>query len=142
MNIKLTIARVGAGLLGVIALISGGKAIWNGASSYLDDAAALGDPQLLVLLDNDFRFFAAVWLLIGVALLVGAILIHRKPDLVQVGLEAVFIGGIARVFAFSEYGYTAEVLPPIIIELVLPPVLLVLMKLGQKEHRQAQEVAA
>ncbi len=98
-NIKQTIVRIGAGIFGVIALASGGKMIWDGASEKLGETVTgLGDPQVLAVLDNDFRFLAGVWMIIGLGLLVGSVLIEKKPDLIQIGLEAIFLGGSGASF--------------------------------------------
>ena len=112
MDIKLTIVRIGSGLLGLIGLISGGRAIWNGIEGHLGEAAASIDPMVLNLMDNEFRFFAGIWFLVGFALIVGAIAIHKKPDLIQVGLEAVFVGGIARAVGIGQYGGVRETIAP------------------------------
>lgn len=138
MNIKLLIVRIGAGLLGLIGLISGGRAIWNGIEGHLGDAAATIDPAILNLMDNEFRFFAGIWFLVGFALIVGAILIHKKPDLIQIGLEAVFVGGIARAIGIAQYGGVRETIAPTLIELVVPLVLLVLFKIATKQNASAE----
>ena len=132
MDIKLLIVRIGSGLLGLIALISGGKAIWGGIDAHLGEVAATLDPNVLNFMDNEYRFFAGVWLLIGFALIIGSLLIHKKPDLIQVGLEAVFVGGIARVIGAMEYGLLRETTIAIAIEIIAPIVLLVLFKIATK----------
>ena len=55
-DLKLTIVRIGSGLLGVIALISGGKAILQGLAGKLGEQAANLDTAVLASADNDFRF--------------------------------------------------------------------------------------
>ena len=48
MNTQLLIVRIGSGLLGLIALISGGKAIWGGINAHLGEVAAqLDRPDLI-----------------------------------------------------------------------------------------------
>ena len=129
MNSSLWIVRIGAGILGLIGIISGGRAVYQGAAGFLGEGQAiLLDPNVLALMDNEFRFFAGVWMLVGLALIVGAIFIEKKPDLIQIGLEAVFVGGLARLFAFSEYGPLPEVFGVIGVELVVPVALLILLK--------------
>ena len=128
-NIKLTIVRIGSALLGLIGLATGALGVYQGASGKLGAAAAaLGDPAVLAALDNDFRFLAGIWFIVGLGLLVGAIFIHRKPDLVQIGLEAVFVGGLARAFAFTEYGPLPEFYAPVAVEIIVPVILFVMLR--------------
>ena len=113
-------------------------------SSMEDFLTRFGDTAIDVLIhnagvlpafDNDFRFLAAIWLIIGLGLIVGTIFIHTKPDLIQIGLEAVFVGGLARAYSSMQFDTFSQFAAPIGIELVVPPILLVLLKLGQKEQR-------
>jgi hypothetical protein len=64
---------------------------------------------------------------LAIALIIGAVIIDRKPDLIQVGLEAVFLGGLARLFSFTEFGFMSEFVPAIAIELGAPLILFVLL---------------
>ncbi len=128
---RLLIVRIGSGLLGVIGLVTGALAVY-GAAAKLGDAAAGLDAVVLASLDNDFRFYAACWFLIGLALVLGAIMIEKKPDLIQIGLEAVILGGAARLFAFTEFGPLPEFYPAIIIEIVGGIALFVMFKMHTK----------
>lgn len=135
-NTKLIIVQIGSALLGLIVLIIGGQAVYQGAAGKLEEAAAaLGDVGVLAGLDNDLRFFAAVSMIIGLGLIFGAIFIHTKPEIVQMGLGAIFVGGIARAFAMIEYGMLPQFYAPIAVELIIPPVLLLLLKLRQREQK-------
>ena len=128
-----TAFRIGTGALGLIGIISGGKAVWQGASGFLGEAlAGVTDPGALMVLDNEFRFFAGIWFLVGLSMLLGAIFIHKRPRHLQIGLEAILVGGLARAFAFAEYGFQAQFMPAILIEIIVPAVLLVLMVRWQK----------
>ena len=75
---RLLIVRIGSGLLGVIGLVTGALAVYGGAAAKLGDAAAGLDAVVLASLDNDFRFYAACWFLIGLALVLGAIMIKKS----------------------------------------------------------------
>lgn len=133
-NIKLTIARCGSAVFGIIALGTGAKMLFEGASGKLGAGATLlADPGILPAFDNDFRFLAAVWLIVGLALVVGAILVRKKPDLIQIGLEAIFVGGLARAISSYQFDTFPQFAGPIVIELIPPVVLLILLKLGLKE---------
>ncbi len=133
-NIKLNIVRVGSTIFGLIALGTGAKMMYEGASGKLGDGAALlAEAGILPAFDNDFRFLAAVWLIVGLGLLIGTIFIRKKPDLIQIGLEAVFVGGLARAFSSYQFDTFQQFAAPILIELILPVVLLILLKLGLKE---------
>ncbi len=138
MNIKLTVLRIGSGLFGLIALITGAKMIYQGASGKLGEAAvAVANAGVLPAFDNDFRFLAAIWLIVGLGLLVGTIFIHTKLDLVQLGLEAIFLGGIVRLLAFAEFGPLPQFYVPIAVELVFPIILLVILILHKKSLKAA-----
>lgn len=138
MDIKLTIARAGGGIFGVIALITGARMVWGGASAKLGEATALiADNPGLAALDNDFRFAAAIWFLMGIALIAGAIVPHRKPDLLQMGLEAVIIGGFARWFAFTEYGVLPQFYPAIAIEIIGGGIVFALFMMWRKGQAKA-----
>ena len=140
-DMQLTIVRIGAGLLGLIGLITGAKAIWGGASSILGDAATSLPAAALSTVDNELRFFAACWLIIGLALLVGAILPHKKPDLLQIGLEGVILGGLARLIAFTEFGPLPEFYPVIFIEVVIGGVLFVMFMIWRKSQPSGTSAA-
>ncbi|MCP4386369.1 MAG: DUF4345 domain-containing protein [Hyphomicrobiales bacterium] len=131
-EIKLTIVRIGATILGATGLLGGSVAVYQGARSKLGNATtALGDPAVLAALDKDFRFLAGIWTIVGVSLLVGVILIRKKPELVQIGLLAVLLGGLAQLFAVIDYGLQPQFAAPIAIEIAAPIILLVLLKLSQ-----------
>ncbi len=133
-NIKLNIVRVGSTIFGVIALGTGAKMLYEGASGKLGEGAPLlAEFGILPAFDNDFRFLAAVWLIIGLGLIVGTIFIRKKPDLIQIGLEAIFVGGLARAFSSYQFDTFAQFAAPILIELIPPVILLILLKLGLKE---------
>ena len=134
-DLKLTIVRVGSGLLGIVALISGGKAIIQGLAGKLGEQAANLDTAILASADNEFRFFAATWFLVGIALLIGAIKIHAKPDLVQIGLEAVILGGLVRLFAFKDYGVVDSAVPAIAIEIIAGGILFALFIMWRRSSK-------
>lgn len=137
-NFKLTFVHIGDALSGLIALFSGGKAKYEGAAAKIGAAAlqGLGDTDVLTELDNDFRFLAANWMIVGLGLLIGVVLIHSKPDLVQIGIEAIILGGLARAFAMTEYGDLPQYYGPVVVEVVLPIVLLILLKGHQRAEKR------
>lgn len=136
---KLLIARIIGGLMGIIALISGAKAVWQGASGKLGEAAATLDPNILQALDSDFRYFAGVWLFTAVVYIVGTIVAPRIPHILQVAFELTIFGGFARAFAYSEFGFNGQFLPPILIEIIPPLVGFILLKMATREDGQEEQ---
>ena len=132
MDMRLTVIRVAGAVIGVLALIGGLRAVYLGAAGTLGDAAASIDPEALAIFDNHFRFFAGGMILAGVASILGSIKIKDRPDIFQVGLEVIFVGGLARAFGFTEYGVLGPVLVPTIIEIVVPVPLIAMLKMHQK----------
>ena len=136
-DIKLNILRVGAGLFALIALATGAKQIIMGASGALGDAAhkLAGSPALSAL-DNDLRFLAMCWLVIGGALAIGAVMPRKKPDFILIGLSAVILGGFARLYGFTEYGLLPHEYAPIAIEFIGGVPLLALLLNWQREQTE------
>ena len=62
----------------------------------------------MVLLDSNLRFFAGVWLALGLALFYSLRDIEKPNSLLQAALFCVFIGGVGRLLSMVEIG-----LPPL-----------------------------
>ncbi len=118
-NLKLNTLRVGTGLFAFVALATGAKQIIMGANGALgDEAIKLAGSPALAALDNDLRFLAMCWLVIGGALAIGAAIPSRKPDFILIGLAAVILGGFARLYGFTEFGLLPHEFAPIAIEFI------------------------
>ena len=118
-NLKLAVLRIGSGFFALIAIATGIRQIISGASGALgEEAAKLAGSPALAALDNDLRFLAMCWLVIGLALAIGAAMPRKKPDFILMGLIAVILGGFARLYGFTEYGPLQHEYVPIAIEFV------------------------
>ena len=140
-NLKLNILRVGTGLFALIALATGAKQIIMGASGALgDEAIKLAGSPALAALDNDLRFLAMCWLVIGGALAIGAAMPRKKPDFILVGLTAVILGGFARLYGFTEFGLLPQEFAPIAIEFIggIPLLILLLNWQAQRPENQSR----
>ncbi|RKS05303.1 uncharacterized protein DUF4345 [Nocardiopsis sp. Huas11] len=93
----------------------------------LGTAPLPGDDAVPVNVDSNYRFFAAVWLTLGVALVIVAARV-REPEstpLLRLVCAAVLLGGVARVWSIVVAGVPDPMLLALLgVELVLPPVLL------------------
>lgn len=143
MDKKIVTLRIGSGLLGLVCLIAGGRSVYLGAAGFLGKAdASQVNIDVLAALDNEFRFFAGVLALVGLSLVISSAAFFKKPGIaqagMQIGLEAVFVGGLARAFAFTEYGYSGTFLPPVLVEIIVPAVLFVLLKVAQRNSSETQ----
>ena len=111
---KTNTVRLFTGLLGVIALVTGGEAMLLG----------LGDVDVPALLDNTYRFLAGIWFGAGCGLVYCVLNIESSTLLLRSLMLAIFLGGIARLIGLPEY----EVIEPqfmvaIAIELFFPPLI-------------------
>ena len=104
--------RVLTGLLALIGVVSGVAGILGGV-----------DGEVASAVDNQFRYFAGVWLAVGLGLAYCAIKIRESTELFRVMMLAVFLGGVARAIGVMEYGADRRLMMAIGIELVVPAVL-------------------
>lgn len=117
--------------LAAIAIITGAMDIINGVAGVSAmgadiPATALGDP----LLDNLFRFFAAIWLGLGLQLIFLVRDYDRYRPALLLLLGIVVFGGIARLISLAEYGFpqngigTLLVWLGLVAELLIAPILI------------------
>lgn len=111
--------RIGAGLCALVVLTSGARAVWFGLDGTASD-----------LLDNHYRFYAGVWVALGLALLWCAANLERSTALFRFALGAVMLGGVARLVGLSAYPPDREMVAALVVEFVLPPVLFTLHALA------------
>lgn len=107
-----TAIRVFTFLLGVIGLVTGGASI----SSGLVDAAPL--------VDNTFRFYAGIWMAVGLGLIHAAVAYEKSEQVFGFLLRAVFVGGLARAIGLLDYPPEPRLLVAIAVEIVVPLLLL------------------
>ncbi|WP_053722234.1 DUF4345 domain-containing protein [Saccharothrix sp. NRRL B-16348] len=83
-----------------------------------------GSPRPEPTLDSNYRFFAAMWLAIGVALLSVVPRVREATTVLRFVSAAVFVGGLARIASWLAVGQPhALMLVLLAIELIVPPVL-------------------
>jgi len=86
--------------LGLIPVVTGAVAMLG-----VDDPlyASIGLPRS-ALLDSNLRFFAGVWIGLGVALLWTVASIERQGTLFRMVWGAVFLGGVGRLLSTASFG--------------------------------------
>ena len=112
----LTIARIGTALFALIALASGGRAVFGGL-------AVDGVEQQL---DNDHRFFAAIWMAVGLGLAYCVPYLRDSTALFRFLMLALMAGGVGRALGWLSYPPDTRMIVAVAIELVLPLVLMML----------------
>jgi hypothetical protein len=85
-----------------------------------------GAPEAAPTLDSNYRFFAVMWLAIGVALLSVVPRVREATTVLRFVCAAVFVGGFARIVSWSAAGQPHGLMVFFIgVELIVPPVLVV-----------------
>lgn len=83
-----------------------------------------GSPEAGPTLDSNYRFFAVMWLAIGVALLSAVRRVREATTVVRFVSAAVFVGGLARLVSWLATGQPhAMMLVLLAVELTVPPFL-------------------
>lgn len=111
-------ARILTGLLALIGVGTGAKSIFFG----------LAESNAAALLDNGHRFYAGIWLGVGLSLLYCAVR-WKSEDvtlLFRASMLAIMVGGVARAVGLLHYGAEPPMLVAIAIEWVVPVVAIAL----------------
>ncbi|MFD1147074.1 DUF4345 domain-containing protein [Saccharothrix hoggarensis] len=83
-----------------------------------------GTPAAAPTLDSNYRFFAAMWLAMGVAMLSVARRVRESTTVLRFVCAAVFVGGLARVVSWVAEGTPHPMMLVLLaIEFTVPPVL-------------------
>ncbi|MCP2261485.1 protein of unknown function (DUF4345) [Streptoalloteichus tenebrarius] len=111
--------------LQVVLVLLGLFVVGSGAADIaLGPAVLPGSPEVVVNVDNHYRFFASIWLSLGVVLLWTVPRVESATGPVRGVCAAVFLGGLARLVSVAAVGVPHALLVAFIgIELVIPPVL-------------------
>ena len=115
-------------LLAAILLIAGcvivlggmmGLAEIVGAGSLGNVNGAAGYP----LVDNVMRFLGAVMFALGLGFIYSLFDVQNKTVFFRFLLLAIFLGGLARLLAWSQSGVVLATIPSTAIELIFPPLM-------------------
>jgi len=91
--------------LALIALVTGAMDLFHGVRSQEALGANLTDKGFQdPMLDNVFRFFAAVWFGLGLQLLFFVRDLPRYKPALMLLLGIVVLGGVARLISMAQYG--------------------------------------
>ena len=122
------ILTVMTGLLAAILMISGsvivlggmmGLAETIGAGSLGNVTEAAGYP----LMDNIMRFLGALMFALGLGFVYSLFDVQNKTVIFRFLLLAIFLGGLVRLFAWSQSGVVLASVPSTAIELFFPPLM-------------------
>ncbi len=127
---SLIILRIAFGIFGLIALATGGLSTFGGLETFSSVSGHATPLDLMseagASIENGFRFFAGIWLGVGLMLLYGTVRWETSRALLFFGGVAIFIGGLGRVAPAFAGGIVPEgVYVPIFLELVVYPALLI-----------------
>lgn len=122
-------------LFGVLALV----VVGTGAAGVLFGTAPLpGDTAVGTEVDGNYRFFAGVWLGLGIAVFAILPRVTEHTAVLYVVTGAVFLGGLGRLVSVLAAGVPAAfMLGLLALELVAPPVLV----LWHRRLRRARSAA-
>lgn len=118
--------------LAVIALITGAMDMWNGLAAQKVFGAGLteagfSDPMM----DNVFRFLAAMWFGVGVQMIFFVRDLPRYKPALMLLLGIVILGGFARLLSMYHFGLPDASAGRVLIfaglfaELIVAPILLI-----------------
>jgi len=120
---RLQIGRVLLILLGLVAVITGGRSVASGLVGVVDVVA-----RPAIELDNNVRFLSAIWTAIGIGLFSCVPDPLRNRPALQMLVWLVFAGGVGRLVAFGLHGLPATPYIAIAASELLAPLLLLLLR--------------
>ncbi len=119
---RLVIGRALLILLGVIAVITGGRSVVSGLDAIVDVTT-----RPAIELDNNIRFVSAIWTALGVGLFSCVPDPRGNRSALRVLVWLVFAGGVGRLVAFGLHGVSATPYIAIAASELLAPFLLLLL---------------
>ncbi len=124
------IALLLTGLLALISFGIGGAYFFLGPG-FLEiaggfDFSALDGQIEYAAIDNTLRFLAGLWILIGAGLVYCLMDFNARGTVLTILLAGFFLGGIGRLLSAVQLGMPEPMVVPTIVELVFPPVILLL----------------
>ncbi len=115
-------------LLAAILLIAGSVIVLGGMMGLAEivGAGSLGNVTEAAgypLVDNVMRFLGAVMFALGLGFIYSLFDVQNKTVFFRFLLLAIFLGGLARLLAWSQSGVVLATIPSTAIELIFPPLM-------------------
>ncbi len=115
-------------LLAAILLIAGSVIVLGGMTGLakIVGAGSLGNVTEAAgypLVDNVMRFLGAVMFALGLGFIYSLFDVQNKTVFFRFLLLAIFLGGLARLCAWSQSGVVLATIPSTAIELIFPPLM-------------------
>ena len=115
-------------LLAAILLIAGSVIVLGGMMGLAEivSAGSLGNVTEAAgypLVDNVMRFLGAVMFALGLGFIYSLSDVQNKTVFFRFLLLAIFLGGLARLLAWSQSGVVLATIPSTAIELIFPPLM-------------------
>ncbi|MEM8750736.1 MAG: DUF4345 domain-containing protein [Pseudomonadota bacterium] len=76
--------------------------------------------------DSSLRFFAGLWLAMGLCLFYCLGDFANRTTMLRLMMLGFFLGGIGRLISMAQFGVLEPMIVPTLIELVIPPIVVVL----------------
>jgi len=124
----LVILKTMTALLAAILLIAGSIIVLGGMMglAQMVGTGSLGNVSEAagyLLVDNIMRFLGAVMFTLGLGFIYSLFDVQNKTVFFRFLLLAIFLGGLARLFAWSQTGVVLATIPSTAIELIFPPLM-------------------
>ncbi len=117
--------QVVLGLVALVAIVTGVESLVTGAVDPFYGVFPVPDSQAQVNLDTNLRYFAGLWLGIGLVLPLLVFRIERRREALWVIAVLVFVGGVGRVISMVHHGlphpgFVAAAAAELLFPLVVP----------------------
>lgn len=116
----LLITRIGTALFSLLALATGARAMWAG----------LGLESSDILLDNNHRFYAAIWFAVGAGLAYCVPYLSTSTALFRFLMLALMAGAAGRMLGWLHYSPEPRMIVAVVVEFVVPLLLIALQARG------------
>lgn len=129
----LLVIAVAVTLLGIDNAFGGIATLgWQSPAEFV----AITDPRAYAIRDSHIRFIAGIWLAIGLVFALSALFLDRMRLVVVTFCGLIFVGGLLR-FTQGDVGLllTGDLLPSLVLELVLFPLVALWTIRGMSPHR-------
>jgi len=122
------IAKGLTGLLTLVTFAMGGAWFFLGISTMEviggQDLTQLRTGAAYGFADNAVRFFAGIWIATGVGLIYCLRDFTNRTLLLRIIMGGLFLGGVGRVLSMVQFGMIDAMVPPTVLELLLPPIII------------------